>query len=585
MLGGIFGNTLLRLMPYFKPHALSVLWLFVFSFLDVLCKVLSPVLIGHIFDECFELSEAGVDVKWQTLSFLLLVLLIIYLGDAFFSWITDWKSVEIVQNMSGCLREDLTRHILKLDVKFFEKEGTGALMSRVTNDVELIRQGLGNSAVQMISTFIMLLLMLVVMLFLNWRLAVAVCFMIPLVLGLSRFVIRQTRQHFAKQQKLLSELSRFAEEELQSMRLIKGFGCEDLRLSKFKNINDRFADVGAKAQIYSGLLMPLLRVLDNVSYIVVAVLGALLAFKGLVTIGVIQTFLLYTKQFLRPINRMATQINEIQAALAGAARVFEVFDCKREVDSEETSCVPRRLKGAVKFENVSFGYSAEKCVLNNVSFEVKPGETVAIIGRTGVGKTTLVNLLLRFFDVNGGSIKLDDVDVRDLPLSFLRRSVAIVPQDVFLFSESIRYNIVYGMDSVEDDKVDFVAKAANIDGVVSRMPDGYDTVLTCCGENVSSGQKQLFSMARVMLREAAVFVLDEATSNMDQHTECLIQDAVTKLRKEKTCLLIAHRLSTVRNADRIVVLSDGGVAEVGTHAELMAKHGVYYEIYSADIES
>lgn len=585
MLGGIFGNTLLRLMPYFKQHALSVLWLFVFSFLDVLCKVLSPVLIGHIFDECFELSEAGVDVKWQTLSFLLLVLLIIYLGDAFFSWITDWKSVEIVQNMSGCLREDLTRHILKLDVKFFEKEGTGALMSRVTNDVELIRQGLGNSAVQMISTFIMLLLMLVVMLFLNWRLAVAVCFMIPLVLGLSRFVIRQTRQHFAKQQKLLSELSRFAEEELQSMRLIKGFGCEDLRLSKFKNINDRFADVGAKAQIYSGLLMPLLRVLDNVSYIVVAVLGALLAFKGLVTIGVIQTFLLYTKQFLRPINRMAIQINEIQAALAGAARVFEVFDCKREVDSEETSCAPRRLKGAVKFENVSFGYSAEKCVLNNVSFEVKPGETVAIIGRTGVGKTTLVNLLLRFFDVNGGSIKLDDVDVRDLPLSFLRRSVAIVPQDVFLFSESIRYNIVYGMDSVEDDKVDFVAKAANIDGVVSRMPDGYDTVLTCCGENVSSGQKQLFSLARVMLREAAVFVLDEATSNMDQHTECLIQDAVTKLRKEKTCLLIAHRLSTVRNADRIVVLSDGGVAEVGTHDELMAKHGVYYEIYSADIES
>lgn len=579
----LLGKTLMRLVSYFRPYALSVSCLFVFSFLDVLCKVLSPVLIGYTFDVCFELSGTGIDVRWQMLTTLLLLLLAVYLCEAFFSWIVEWKSVEIVQNMSGRLREDLVKHILKLEVKFFEKEGTGTLMSRITNDVELIKQGLGNSAVQMINTSLMLLFMLIVMFVLNWQLTVAVCFTVPMVLSLSRFVVRRTRQYFTKQQECMSELSSFVEEELGAMRLIKGFGCENLRLSKFNKINAEYAEVGAKAQIYSGLLMPLLRVLDNLSYIVVAVLGALLSFNSLVSIGVIQTFLLYTKQFLRPINRMVTHINEIQAALAGAERVFEILDCKQERGSEEFSAL-HSLNGSVKFENVTFGYSAEKSVLKNVSFEVRPGETVAIIGETGAGKTTLVNLLLRFFDVNNGAVKIDDVDVRYMPLLFLRRSVAIVPQDVFLFSETVRYNIVYGLDSVKEEELEVVAKAANIDGAVSRMPNGYDTVLKCCGEDVSAGQKQLFSMARVMLRDAAVLVFDEATSNVDQHTEKLIQDAVSKLRRGKTCILIAHRLSTVRNADRIVVMSNGEVAEVGSHDELIAKRGLYYEIYSADIE-
>ena len=453
-------------------------------------------------------------------------------------------------------------------------------MSHFTNDAELVKNALGDTVVQLFVSLFTLLGSVVIMVHLSWQLALATCLTVPFSIMVSRFVMKRTHKHFTLHQESLGEMNGAVEESFSGIKTIKSFGREEERIAQFEALNKAVCETGRRAQIYSGLLMPLMRVLDNCSYILVTVVGAFLASRGSVTVGLIQSFLLYTKNFQRPINTIAMQLNMVQAAIAGAERIFRLLD--EDLEVTDSNC-PTRLetfRGEVEFRNVSFGYD-DKLVLKNVSFSVKPGEVVAIVGYTGAGKSTLVNLLNRFYDVCEGSVLVDGVDVRDVPVADLRRSIGWVPQEAYLFSDTVRYNVAYGNPSATLDEVREALLWANADSLVKRMPDGYDTVLKEQGSGVSQGQRQLLTIARAVNKNAPILVLDEATSNIDTRTEMLIQNAISQITRGRTCLIIAHRLSTIMNADKIIVLDAGKVVEVGTHDDLLHRQGVYWRIYNS----
>lgn len=574
-------GTVRRLLAYWSGERWLLVALTFLSVLSVVSALLCPYLLGRTVDDCVELVRSGGAESFRDALLLHLgVFVLFHLLSSLFSWINGYGMGVLAQRLLRRLKEELTKKLLSLSPRFFNDHLCGSLMSHFTNDAELVRSALGDTVVQIVVSLLTLIGSVVVMAHLSWQLTVATCLTVPFSVMVSRFVMKHTRRRFSLHQESLGAMNGAVEESFSGIRTIKSFGREEERIAQFEALNRTVCETGRKAQIYSGLLMPLMRVLDNCSYIVVTLVGALLALHGSVTVGVVQAFLLYTKNFQRPINSIATQLNVVQAAIAGAERIFGLLD--EEVEIKEKAS-PRRLgevKGGVEFRNVSFGYGKE-LVLKNVSFSVDPGEVVAIVGFTGAGKTTLVNLLNRFYDVEEGCVLVDGVDVREVSVEDLRRSIGWVPQEAYLFSDTVRYNVAYGKPSATLDEVWESARLANADSVVDRLPDGYETVLGERGAGISHGQRQLLTIARAVNKNAPILVMDEATSNIDTRTEMLIQNAISQITRGRTCLIIAHRLSTIMNADKIIVLDAGEVVEQGTHDELLRKRGTYWTIYNS----
>lgn len=570
-----FKGTLKRLWHYFGNERKILSIIFLFILIDSVITLSAPYLIGKSIDA----MTIGGKVDFNLLEVLVLVLLFAYITDAFLTFLQSWLMAGVSQRIVKRLRSSLFKKLQKLPVSFFDTHTHGELMSRLSNDIDNVSNTISQSTTQLMSGGIVLLGSLIMMLILSPILTFATLITVPLVLLLTKTIAKKTRILFKNQQIQLGKLNGHIEETISGIQVVKAFNHEDKAIEEFEEINTKLKQVGLKAQIWSGFLMPLMNVISNLGFAVVAIVGGLLAVKGLITIGVIASFLTYSRQFGRPLNDLANIFNILQSGVAGAERVFEILDENEEDSDRDAAITLTQPKGHVVFENVSFGYRPDVPILKNVSFEAEIGSSTAFVGPTGAGKTTIVNLLTRFYDVTEGHIYLDGKDIREYTRDSLRKCFGIVLQDTYLFSGTIKENIKYGKPDATDEEVIAAARMANADLFIKKLPNQYETMLSENGGNLSQGQRQLLAIARVMLARPALLILDEATSSIDTRTELHIQDALLKVMNGRTSFIIAHRLNTVREADTIMVIDHGEIVEKGSHDELIGKRGVYYNMF------
>lgn len=523
-------------------------------------------------------------VDFAQMGVMLALLLLTYGMSALFTYAQGILSARLSQTTVQKMRKDLFERLVRLPIKYTDTHQHGDLMSRMTNDVENVSNTISQSIGSLISSVLTVIGSLVIMLYYSPLLTLISVSTIFLTIIVSSFMSRNMRKYFVAQQKYLGSLNGHIEETVTGYKTMVAFNKQNDLADTFDEISSELKKAGIKAQIFSGAMGPSMNVISNIGFLLVAVFGGKLAFEGVITIGTIQAFILYSKQFSRPINEIANQYAQIQTAIAGAERVFEVMDAEIEADNGDIEYNAEEIRGKIEFKDVCFSYVPEKQVLKNFSLEVNPGEKIALVGATGSGKTTVVNLLTRFYDIDSGSITIDGKDINRINKSELRESIAIVLQDTVLFNGSIAKNIRYGDLEADNDRLVSAAESANADIFIDRLPDGYETELSEGGSNLSQGQRQLLSIARAVLKDPKILILDEATSSVDTRTEMHIQSAMVELMKNRTSLIIAHRLSTIRDADKIVVLDGGTVAEIGNHDELIKKKGAYYRLYQSQFE-
>lgn len=570
-------STLKRIWTYLNRQRFGLIIVYVFTVLNALLSLIGPYLIGKAID------TAVIPHDYQGLiRFCILLIGIFGLGSVV-AWVQAYVMTSVSQNTVFELRRDLFSKYQQLPINFFDTRANGELMSRATNDIESVSSTLNQSVTQLLNSLITLSGSLVIMLMLNVPLTVVSLITIPLVLLASRKIIGLSRTYFRNQQRHLGELGGFIEETISGQKVVKQYSREESEVKRFRKISGELNKVSIKAQIVSGLVGPVMNMINNLGFAIIAGVGGWMAFHNMATVGIIVSFLTYSKQFGRPISDLANQYNLIQSAIAGAERVFEVLEMPSEYGDEESEDLPR-LTGEVVFQDVSFAYKADSPILSGVTFEAKPGEKIALVGPTGAGKTTIVNLLIRFYDLNGGSIRIDGRDIRELDKNALRSQLGMVLQDAHVFSGTIRENIRFGRLDATDQEIEQAAQLANADAFIKRLPHGYETLLNAEGSNLSHGQRQLLTIARAILADPAILILDEATSSVDTRTEMHIQQAMKNLMKGRTSFVIAHRLSTIQDANRILVIQGGGIAEQGSHEELLAMQGAYYELYNTQFK-
>ncbi len=569
-------GTLKRLWAYLghQKHRLVIVFLLVF--ISALLTLMGPYLIGRGIDTMVKGQDM---VDFGKLAWIALILLVSYLLSALATWLQIYVMAAVAQQIVKELRTDLFGKMQTLSLKLFDSKTDGELMSRLTNDVETISASLNQSITQVFSSLLMVIGAVGMMLYLSPVLTLLSLVAVPIGILLAQKIAKRSRKYFASQQKYLGELNGFIEETISGQKVVKAFSREDESIHHFITINNNLKQVGIKAQIFSGMIMPIMNMVNNFSFALVALAGGWLAVQGSITIGVIASFLSYSKQFARPISEIATQFNMLQSALAGAERVFEIMDEEPEYADQTTTHPLEQVRGEVHFENVNFGYRPELPVLKNINLQAKAGQTIALLGPTGAGKTTIVNLLTRFYDVNQGAIYVDGKDIRTVSKDSLRSSLGIVLQDSYLFSDTVRENIRYGRLDATDVEVEQAARMANAEPFIHRLPAGYNTILSDGGGNLSQGQRQLLTIARAILADPAILILDEATSSVDTRTEMQIQAAMLSLMQGRTSFVIAHRLSTIRQADQILVINHGQIIEGGTHQQLLDAHGFYADLY------
>lgn len=573
-------GTLKRLWHYFGKERR----LFAVIFLLVICSasigLTAPYLIGRAIDAMA--GGAGL-VRFGILKMIAAALAAAYIIDSGLSLLQGWIMAGVSQRVVQNLRNTVFAKLQKLTVSFFDARTHGEIMSRLANDMENISSTISQATVQLLASIITVTGSLTMMLILSPLLTLASVITIPMVFLVTKSVAKRTKVLFKEQQVILGKLNGHIEETISGIHIIKAFNHEEKVIRGFEEINGNLNRVGIKAQVWSGFIMPLMNVINNIGFAAVAAVGGALAVENIITVGVIASFLSYSRQFARPLNEIANIFNILQSAIAGAERVFEILDEQEELQDIAAAKELREIRGHVQFEQVSFGYRSDVNVLKNVSFEAAAGSTIALVGPTGAGKTTIVNLLARFYDVTSGNIKIDGTDIREYTRDSLRRCFGIVLQDTYLFSGTIKENIRYGMLNATDEEVERAAAMANAEAFIKRLPKGYDTMLTESGSNLSQGQRQLLAIARAILADPSILILDEATSSVDTRTELHIQAAMIKLMEKRTSFIIAHRLSTIRDADTIMVIDHGEIVEKGNHEELLKNNGVYSKMYYSQL--
>lgn len=563
-------KTLKRLMGYFVSEKKMLFLLMLAVVVVVACSVYAPKLQSNAID-----AIAG--RQWDMLSPILIVMVIIYIIHSICTYMQSKLSAVLSQNIVSRMRKDLFLNIVNLPIRYLDANSHGDIMSRMTNDIENISTTVSQSMSSLFSGILTVIGTVVMMVALCPRLAALSCVTVILTIVATKLLSKAMRIFFKKRQVILGQLNGNVEEMVTGYRTVVAYNRQNAVVKDFDNVSDELTRVGIIAEILGGSMGPVMNVVNNVGFVIIAAFGGYFAINNMISIGVISAFIVYARQFGRPIDELAQIYGQIQTAVAGAERVFEVMDEPLEDKSGKKNMDD--LNGIIRFKNVNFSYTKEKQVLYDFNLEVKAGQKVALVGSTGSGKTTVVNLLMRFYDVDSGEILIDDVNIKDIDCDSLRRNTAIVLQDTVLFADSIENNLRYSNSSATDEQMYMAARMSNCDSMIRKMPQGYDTQLMSEGENISQGQRQLLSIARAFLAQPKILILDEATSSVDTRTEKHIQDAMVKLMKDRTSLIIAHRLSTIQDADLIVVMDEGRIAETGSHANLLAKKGKYYQLY------
>ncbi len=566
-------GTLRRLWAFIAPQKRKLFAAVAMVMASSALALAGPYVVGRAVDSY--IVERKTDGFFATL--ILLLAIYLALGAATF-WQNYWM-IDVGQRTVRSIRERLFHHFHELPISFFDRRQQGELMSRITNDIDNMSQTFNSTVVQVVSSTLTLMGAMVVMLSQSVVLTIVTLVVVPLMYVGMRWITNRTRVRFREQQRALGEMNGFIEEVISGQKVVKLFSQEERMEEELARKNAELKQAGFWAQTYSGFIPKLMNFLNNLSFGLIAVVGGWLAAKGTISVGTIVVFVEYARQFTRPLNDLANQWNTLLSALAGAERVLEILDLPEEEEDEREAVVLDRLDGRIEFRQVVFSYDKQRPALRDVTFSVSPGETVALVGPTGAGKTTVLQLLTRFYDPDEGVILIDGRDSRTIKRASLRRHMAFVLQDAFLFAGTIRDNIRYGRLEATDEEVEEAARQANAHSFIMKLPNGYDTVLTSGGGGISQGQRQLLAIARAMIADPAILILDEATSNIDTVTEVRIQEALARLMKGRTCFVIAHRLNTIQHADRIVVLNEGNVIEQGTHEELLEAKGFYFQLY------
>lgn len=579
-----FGGTMKTLISYLRPHGIAVSVVFLFAIASTVFSIVSPTILGDATDEVVKglMSPAGID--FSALLDILILLIVLYALSFLFSTIQGYIMAGVSQKVTYELRRAMSEKMDRLPLKYFDSKTHGEIQSRVVNDIETVNQTLSQSLTQIITSITMIIGILIMMIRINLLMTITALIVLPLSMLVIRLIIGKTQRHFKAQQKYLGEVNSHVEEMYTGHTIVKAFNREEASEEVFDEYNEKLYESAWKSQFLSGLMMPLTNFIGNLAYVAVCILGGHLALNGSITIGNIQAFIQYVRSFNQPVSQVANVANLLQSTAAAAERVFELLDEEEEVSDQKADGTPalsrENLRGAVGFEHVGFGYE-EELIIKDFNFQVQPGQRVAIVGPTGAGKTTIVKLLLRFYELNQGRITVDGNDIRDYSRKELRSMFGMVLQDTWLFNGTVRDNIRYGKMDATDEEVVEAAKAAHIHHFIMTQPKGYDMEINEEADNISQGQKQLLTIARAILADTPIMILDEATSSVDTRTEALIQQAMANLMKDRTSFIIAHRLSTIRDADWILVMNHGDIIEQGTHRQLLEENGFYANLYNS----
>jgi ATP-binding cassette subfamily B multidrug efflux pump len=583
-----FKGTMRKLIRYLSKYRAALIVVMLFAVASTVASIVGPKILGNATTKLFEgvmaeLSGSG-SIDFGAIGNIILLTLGLYVASALFSYVQGWIMANVSTNIAYRFRRDISEKMNRLPFKYFDRTTQGEVLSRITNDVDTVNQTLSQSLTQIITSTVTFVGVLVMMFSISWLMTLAALIIVPLSMVAAGSIIKQSQKYFKQQQDYLGHVNGHVEEMYGGHVVMKAFNGEQKSLARFDQFNNTLYDSAWKSQFLSGMMMPIMRFIGNLGYVVVTILGGVLAIRNAITVGDIQAFIQYVRSFTQPITQIANISNVLQQTAAAAERVFEFLEEEEEVPDTTDPVMPESIQGEVEFDHVQFGYLPETTVIQSFCATAEPGQKIAIVGPTGAGKTTMVKLLMRFYDVNAGTIRVDGHDIRDFRRGDLRCMFGMVLQDTWLFNGTIMENIRYGRPDATDEEVIAAAKAARVDHFVHTLPEGYQTVINEEVSNISQGQKQLMTIARAFLADPKMLILDEATSSVDTRTEVLIQDAMKDLMKGRTSFVIAHRLSTIRNADLILVMNEGDIVEQGTQEELLARGGFYAELYNSQFE-
>lgn len=567
-------KTIMRLITYCKPYRIILIGIFVLSFISVCLTLITPILFGQAIDLLIGVGKVDFNALINQLLFIVLIII----AGSIVQWILSQLTNKITYNITNDLRDRIFEKIHLLPLKYIDQHPHGDIIGRVINDIDLIGSGLLQSFTSLFTGIATIVGTIIIMCLINLTIAAVVIVLTPLSLLVASLIVKRTHLYFQEQLEIRGDMNGYIEEMIGNQRLIKAFNYEELNEQRFAQINQRMHVSGVKSQFYGALINPTTRIVNSLVYGAVGVFGAISVLNGQFSVGLLSSFLTYANQYTKPFNEISSVMTEMQTALAASGRVFKLLDEKVEKPVANPQTI-ENISGQVCLKDVCFSYNPDISLIENLSLEAKPGQTVAIVGKTGCGKTTLINLLMRFYDQNSGTIQVDNIDTRDMERNYLRRLYGMVLQESWIFKGTIKENIAYGKSDASDQEIIAAAKKARVHKFIMKLPEGYDTLVEEDGGNLSQGQKQLICIARIMLTKPPMLILDEATSSIDTRTELQIQEAFDIMMEGRTTFIVAHRLSTIKNADVILVMDKGRILEQGTHRELLAKHGYYYNLY------